>query len=113
MTVVILLAISVARRVQRNTASRPRLTLLARPPRDLDPSDEEVDRYAGQLARTRRLTGRRSSAAIRLRLDAEPQGRVAYRIQGPRTVASILTVPGYSGLQLLTEHPPEDTGDTP
>jgi hypothetical protein len=86
-------------------ALRPdrRVRLLALPTDTFDPTPEEVDRYAAQLARVRRtVRGRldRPAHAVRLRLDSVAGGGCAYRIEGSAQAASILRLTGYAEVDL-------------
>ncbi|MEX0657692.1 MAG: hypothetical protein WD080_01025 [Egibacteraceae bacterium] len=118
-TVVAIVAVTVVlamfRRHRTRRALRPaqRVRFEVLPTDTFDPSPEEIDRYAAQLARTRRAIRRgthRSAHAVRLRLDAEGDGAIRYRLEGHRRAASILGNPGFHEVEIHpieAEEPPD------
>lgn len=108
--------LTMARRHLTRRALRPaqRVRFEVLPTDTFDPSPEEIDRYAAQVARTRRAIRRgthRSAHAVRLRLDAEGDGTIRYRLEGHRRASSILGSPGFHEVEL---HPidAEDPADS-
>lgn len=110
--VVAALALIRVHRTHRALTPAERVRIDVRPTDTFDPVLEEIDRYAAQLARTRRAVRKgtsRSAHAVRIRLDAAGDGTVRYGIEGHRRAASILAVPGFHEVELTPVTP--DTPD--
>jgi len=111
---VLLVTAAVVRRVLvgRALRSRVRLELLAS--EAFDPSIEAVERFAAQLARTRRGAGGwldRPGSAVRVRLAGEDDGLMHYTLEAPRRALPTLhaALGAYDQLDIR----PADTTDTP
>lgn len=123
-TVLVIVAVTVVLAVVRRHLTRRALRPAQRvrfevlPTDTFDPSPEEIDRYAAQLARTRRALRRgthRSAHAVRLRLDAEGDGTIRYRLEGHRRASSILGSAGFHEIELHpidTEDPADSVAPT-
>jgi hypothetical protein len=113
------LAIVRAHRTRKALTPAQRVRFIVRPSDTFDPGTEEIDRYAAQLARTRRSVRRgtsRTAHAIRIRIDAAGDGTVRYAIEGHRRAASILATPGFHEIELtpVTDQEPDPaTGPPP
>jgi hypothetical protein len=89
-------------RTQRELESRVRLVAL--PSEGFDPSEEEILRFAHQLARARRgfagLAVRRASA-VTVRMESSPGGRVLYAVEVPGRSRSLLEAGLFDGVELV------------
>jgi hypothetical protein len=112
-------AVLVARLVVTRRALDHRVAILAVPADSFDPSPESVVRFASGLSRSRRaLRGLLDTpaSAVRLRLDADPAGKLRYAVEVPERVRGALraAMAAYQGVELRAapEAPPEpETGE--
>lgn len=92
-----------ARWHQTRRALEERVRLAVIPAETFVPTEEEIVRFAHQLARARpgigSLVGRRA-AAVSIRLDSGPDGLVVYSIEAPRRGRSLLELGGYEGIEV-------------
>jgi len=91
--VVFALSLLVARAVCTRRGLRNRSTVLLLPAPSFDPSEEAVLRFASGLARTRRVVRGLLDApasAVRVRLDADPKGRLRYAVELPTRARAAL-----------------------
>lgn len=87
------------RRTRRALAKR--VTFAALPTETFDPSIEEIIRFGGLLARTRRVAiGSRRTDAVWLRLTSLPGGRMLQMVEGPPRAESVLRLGGYAEVDL-------------
>jgi hypothetical protein len=88
----------------RRRALADRVKRAVVPIETFDPPEEEILRYAHQLARARRalptLAGKRVSA-VTVRLDSVPGGRLLYVIEAPSRARSIVEMGGLDGVELV------------
>jgi hypothetical protein len=100
----------VVRAVATRRTLRSRVALAVVPADELDPSLDQVLRFAAQLSRSRRRVlgwlDRRASA-IRIALTVDSDGRLAYLIEAPAQAASVVrsALRGFEGVE------PRDPGD--
>lgn len=112
-------AVLVARLVVTRRALDHRVAILAVPADSFDPSPESVVRFASGLIRSRRaLRGLLDApaSAVRLRLDADPAGKLRYAVEVPERARGALraAMAAYQGVELRAapEAPPEpETGE--
>ncbi len=112
-------AVLVARLVVTRRALDHRVAILAVPADSFDPSPESVVRFASGLSRSRRaLRGLLDTpaSAVRLRLDADPAGKLRYAVEVPERARGALrtAMSAYQGVELRAapEVPPEpETGE--
>jgi hypothetical protein len=112
-------AVLVARLVVTRRALDHRVAVLAVPADSFDPSPESVVRFASGLSRSRRaLRGLLDApaSAVRLRLDADPAGKLRYAVEVPERARGALraAMSAYQGVELRAapEAPPEpETGE--
>lgn len=86
---------------RRSLARRVRYAVL--PTDSFDPPEEEILRFAGQLARTRSVVGRplaRSATAVRIRIDALTDGRLLYGLEAPAKANSLVRSVRYHQAEL-------------
>ena len=107
-------AVLLARLVVTRRALDHRVAILAVPADSFDPSPEAVVRFASGLSRSRRaLRGLLDApaSAVRLRLDADPDGKLRYAIEVPERARGALraAMSAYQGVELRAapETPPE------
>jgi hypothetical protein len=84
-------------------ALRGRIAWAALPADEFDPTPEDVSRFAFQIARVRRaIRGwfERPASAVRIRLDAVPEGQMLYVIEGPEHARSVLRAATYNRVVL-------------
>ena len=87
------------RRTRRALARR--VVFAALPTETFDPSMEEIIRFGGLLARTRRVAvGSRRTDAVWLRLTSLPGGRMLQMVEGPPRAESVLRLGGYAEVDL-------------
>lgn len=97
--VMLIVALSITRSRAQQRALRRRVAYDVLPPTSFDPRSEDVHRYARLLQRVA-ATGRgRHAVGVRIRLHTGPDGRLTYRVEGPRTVAT-LTQQAYASVEL-------------
>jgi hypothetical protein len=106
----VLIAALVARLVATRQTLRSRTRLVVVPADEFDPSPETVVRFAAQLGRTRRRVRGwldRRASAIRIRLDADPDGRLAYLLEAPRHAEGVVrnALRSYEGVELREPDP--------
>ncbi len=112
-------AVLVARLVVTRRSLDHRVAILAIPADSFDPSPESVVRFASGLSRSRRaLRGLLDApaSAVRLRLDADPTGKLRYCVEVPERARGALraAMSAYQGVELRAapEAPPEpETGE--
>ncbi len=112
-------AVLLARLVVTRRALDHRVAILAVPADSFDPSPESVVRFASGLSRSRRaLRGLLDApaSAVRLRLDADPAGKLRYAVEVPERARGALraAMAAYQGVELRAapEVPPErETGE--
>jgi hypothetical protein len=112
-------AVLVARLVVTRRALDYRVAILAIPADSFDPSPESVVRFASGLSRSRRaLRGLLDApgSAVRLRLDADPAGKLRYVVEVPERARGALraAMSAYQGVELRAapEASPEpETGE--
>ena len=99
------LALLVARSVATRRALRARVGLAVVPADEFDPPLEAVVRFAAPLARVRRrargwLT--RRASAVRVRLETDPDGRLAYLLEVPGHAEPLVraALRSYDGVEL-------------
>lgn len=84
----------------RRALSR-RVTFAALPTETFDPSMEEIVRFGGLLARTRRVAiGSRKTDAVWIRLTSLPGGRMLQLVEGPPRAESVLRLGGFAEVDL-------------
>lgn len=98
-------AVLVARLVVTRRALDHRVAILAIPADSFDPSPESVVRFASGLSRSRRaLRGLLDApaSAVRLRLDADPAGKLRYAVEVPERARGALraAMAAYEGVEL-------------
>jgi hypothetical protein len=98
-------AVLVARLVVTRRALDHRVAMLAVPADSFDPSSESVVRFASGLSRSRRsLRGvlDAPASAVRLRLDADPAGKLRYAVEVPERARGALraALAAYEGVEL-------------
>lgn len=87
------------RRTRRALARR--VTFAALPTETFDPSMEEIVRFGGLLARTRRVAiGSRKTDAVWIRLTSLPGGRMLQLVEGPPRAESVLRLGGFAEVDL-------------
>lgn len=97
--VAVLLAYLGYRRTRR--ALSRRVTFAALPTETFDPSMEEIVRFGGLLARTRRVAiGSRKTDAVWIRLTSLPGGRMLQVVEGPPRAESVLRLGGFAEVDL-------------
>ncbi|MDQ3574579.1 MAG: hypothetical protein M3404_06610 [Actinomycetota bacterium] len=104
-TVVVAAVLAVTWATRRALDARVRIAAV--PTESFDPSEEEVIRFAGLLARTRpsvRGVASRRASAVRIRLVALDGGRILQLLEGPGRSLSVLRLGGYDEVDL---RPPE------
>jgi hypothetical protein len=98
-------AVLVARLVVTRRTLDHRVAMLAVPADSFDPSSESVVRFASALSRSRRaLRGvlDAPASAVRLRLDADPDGKLRYAVEVPERARGALrtALAAYQGVEL-------------
>lgn len=98
-------AVTAARLVVTRRALDHRVAMVAVPADSFDPSDEAVVRFASGLSRSRRaLRGLLDApaSAVRLRLDADPAGKLRYGVEVPERARGALraAMAAYHGIEL-------------
>jgi hypothetical protein len=98
-------AVLVARLVVTRRSLDHRVAILAIPADSFDPSPESVVRFASGLSRSRRaLRGLLDApaSAVRLRLDADPAGKLRYCVEVPERARGALraAMSAYQGVEL-------------
>jgi hypothetical protein len=93
-------------------ALRSRIRLAVAPAEDFDPSLEAVVRFAAQLSRLRRSVRGwldRRASALRIRLEPDPDGRLAYSVEAPARAREPLlaALRSYERLEVM-EAPPSE-----
>jgi len=111
-------AVLVARLVVTRRALDHRVAMLAIPADSFDPSSESVVRFASGLSRSRRaIRGLLDSpaSAVRLRLDADPAGKLRYGVEVPAHARGALrsAIAAYHGVELRPVPEPPEKGDDP
>jgi hypothetical protein len=110
--VVFALSFLVARAVCTRRGLRNRSTVLLLPAPSFDPSEEAVLRFASGLARTRRVVRGLLDApasAVRVRLDADPKGRLRYAVELPtRARAALAAAVAAFGVVELRDAPDDE-----
>ena len=110
--VVFALLLLVARAVCTRRGLRNRSTVLLLPAPSFNPSEEAVLRFASGLARTRRVVRGLLDApasAVRVRLDADPKGRLRYTVELPtRARAALAAAAAAYGEVELREVPADE-----
>ncbi|HEU4461259.1 MAG TPA: hypothetical protein VFR75_01580, partial [Solirubrobacterales bacterium] len=109
-------AVLVARLVVTRRALDHRVAMLAIPADSFDPSPESVVRFASGLSRSRRaLRGLLDApaSAVRLKLDADPGGKLRYGVEVPGHARGALraATAAYSGVDLRPAPQTIDEGD--
>ena len=109
-------ALLVARLVVTRRALDHRVAMLAIPADSFDPSPESVVRFASGLSRSRRaLRGLLDApaSAVRLKLDADPGGKLRYGVEVPGHARGALraATAAYSGVDLRPAPQTIDEGD--
>ena len=107
-------AVLVARLVVTRRALDHRVAMLAVPADSFDPSPESVVRFASGLSRSRRAIRGLLDApasAVRLRLDADPAGKLRYGVEVPAHARGALraAIAAYHGVELRPV--PEPSGN--
>jgi hypothetical protein len=102
---VIVALLALLRVVLTRKALRSRIGVVVVPADELDPSPEAVLRFAAQLSRLGRTVRGwldRRASAIRVRLEPDPEGRLAYVLEVPHRSGELLrsALRGYEGLEL-------------
>lgn len=98
-TIAVAMAVLDWRRTRRALAKR--VTFAALPTETFDPSMEEIVRFGGLLARTRRVAvGSRKTDAVWLRLTSLPGGRMLQMVEGPPRAESVLRLGGFAEVDL-------------
>jgi len=99
LAVAVVMAVLDWRRTRRALAKR--VMFAALPTETFDPSMEEIIRFGGLLARTRRVAvGSRKTDAVWLRLTSLPGGRMLQMVEGPPRAESVLRLGGYAEVDL-------------
>jgi hypothetical protein len=86
-------AILALRLLATSRALRSRIRLAVVPAEDFDPSLDAVVRFAAQLSRLRRSVRGwldRRASAVRIRLEPDPDGRLAYSVEAPDRAREVL-----------------------
>jgi hypothetical protein len=109
-------AVLVARLVVTRRALDHRVAMLAIPADSFDPSPESVVRFASGLSRSRRaIRGLLDSpaSAVRLRLDADPAGKLRYGVEVPAHARGALrsAIASYRGVELRPVPDPAEEGE--
>ena len=109
-------AVLVARLVVTRRALDHRVAMLAIPADSFDPSPESVVRFASGLSRSRRAIRGLLDApasAVRLRLDADPAGKLRYGVELPAHARGALraAIAAYHGVELRPMPEPSEEGD--
>jgi hypothetical protein len=87
------------RRTRRALARR--VVFAALPTETFDPAMEEIVRFGGLLARTRRVAiGSRKTDAVWVRLTSLPGGRMLQVVEGPPRAESVLRLGGFAEVDL-------------
>jgi hypothetical protein len=97
-------AVALLRRRAIRRALGSRVRLVALPSEGFDPSEEEILRFAHQLARARRgFAGLavREASAVTVRLESSPGGRVLYAVEVPGRSRSLLEAGLFDGVELV------------
>jgi hypothetical protein len=94
-------------------ALRSRVRFAVVPADDFDPSLEAVMRFAAQLSRVRRSVRGwldRRASAVRIRLEPDPDGRLAYSVEAPGRAREVLlaALRSYERLELSEVGRPAD-----
>lgn len=99
LAIAVVMAVLDWRRTRRALARR--VVFAALPTETFDPSMEEIIRFGGLLARTRRVAvGSRRTDAVWLRLTSLPGGRMLQMVEGPPRAESVLRLGGYAEVDL-------------
>ena len=97
------IAVVVIRRLLARRALARRVTYNLLPTTSFDPTPEDVERFAFQLARTRPAESRwrpRRTASVRIRLFTDGDARLTYQLSGPVHADSVLRHQGYAQVEL-------------
>ena len=100
---VLIVGVAVLCRVTMRRALARRVRYAVLPTDSFDPPEEEILRFAGQLARTRSVVGRplaRSATAVRIRIDALADGRLLYGLEAPAKANSLVRSVRYHQAEL-------------
>jgi hypothetical protein len=114
--VVFALLLLVARAVCTRRGLRNRSTVLLLPAPSFDPSEEAVQRFASGLARTRRVVRGLLDApasAVRVRLDADPKGRLRYTVELPTRARAALAAAAAAYGEVELRDAPDDEATGP
>lgn len=95
----------IARLVATRRTLRTRTRFVVVPADEFDPSPEAVVRFAAQLGRVRRRVRGwldRRASAVRIRLEADPDGRLAYLLEAPQHAEGVVrsALRSYEGVEL-------------
>ncbi len=99
----VLIMIALLRAMAIRSALRRRVVWAALPADEFDPAPEDVSRFAFQISRVRRAVRgwfERPASAVRIRLDAVPEGQMLYVIEGPAHARSVLRAATYDRVEL-------------
>jgi hypothetical protein len=99
----VLVVIALLRAGAIRLALRRRVFWAALPADEFDPAPEDVSRFAFQISRVRRAVRgwlERPASAVRIRLDAVPEGQMLYVIEGPAHARSVLRAATYDRVEL-------------
>ena len=110
--------VAVVRSVVTRRALRSRVTFAVVPADEFDPSIETVVRFAAQLARVRRTVrgwADFGASAIRVRLENDREGRLAYLLEVPARSQQLVraALRTYEGVELRDPHAILNAGSTP
>ncbi len=87
--------------IKRSLSTRVEYELL--PSSTFDPTQEETQRFALQLTRTRPAESRmrpRRAASVRITLATDDDGNLGFTLSGPRQASSVLRHPTYSQVEM-------------
>lgn len=112
--VVFAFSLLIARAVCTRRGLRHRSTVLFLPAPSFDPSDEAVLRFASGLARSRRvvrglLDG--PASAVRVKLDADPKGRLRYTVELPTRARAALAAAAAAYGEVELRDAPDEAAD--
>lgn len=99
----VLVVIALLRALVIRSALRRRVFWAALPADEFDPAPEDVSRFAFQISRVRRAVRgwfERPASAVRIRLDAVPEGQMLYVVEGPAHARSVLRAASYDRVEL-------------
>jgi hypothetical protein len=104
-SVAVLVIALIARAVATRRTLRSRARLVVVPADEFDPSPEAVVRFAAQLSRVRRRVRGwldRRASAVRIRIETDADGRLAYLLEVPQHGAGVVrsALRSYEGIEL-------------